>query len=152
MNIGVFKLGWIEQRDLNFRDSTREKDRQLSTEPYWRSIADTRVRQQIVVLVSLSIADIELSTGICSGRQQMAQSVDREPTESLSQLSLPLELSTTRVFWAYPNWFLNLFLIRFQKFLFHFLRGFSAYILRGVVSYFITLRATWRVNLRGDLY
>ena len=31
MKIGVFKLNWIEQRNLDFGDSTRKKDRQLST-------------------------------------------------------------------------------------------------------------------------
>jgi len=31
MKIEVFKLNWIKQRELDFRDSTRENDRELST-------------------------------------------------------------------------------------------------------------------------
>ena len=45
MKIIVLKLNWIEHRDLYFGDSTREKDRQLSTGALWRSTADKLVCQ-----------------------------------------------------------------------------------------------------------
>ena len=45
MKIGIFKLNWIEQRNLNFGNRTRDKDMQLSTGVWWRSTVDTLIRQ-----------------------------------------------------------------------------------------------------------
>ena len=69
MKIRVFKLKWIQKRDLNFGDNTWEKDRQLLTSVWWQSTTDTWVRQQKFVFVSLSTVDMELSTGVCSDPQ-----------------------------------------------------------------------------------
>ena len=45
MKIRFFKLNWIEQRNLDFGDSTRVNDMQLSTGVWWHSTADTWIRQ-----------------------------------------------------------------------------------------------------------
>jgi len=70
-----------------------------------------------LVVVSLSTADMELSTSVCTAVNKLARSIDKKTNRKLGQLNLStglLELSATIVFWMNLNSVLILFLIRFQ--------------------------------------
>ena len=70
------------------------------------------------MVVSLSIADMELSTGIFIVVDRLDQSVNKRTNRKFGQLSLStdlLELSIAMMFWTNLNIFLSSFLIRFQS-------------------------------------
>ena len=85
MNIGVFQtqLNRVERFE-----HWRENETFAAQVSHCRQ-APGGCRQQILEnsnrelqFMSLSTADIEVSTCLCSGREQLAQSIDRGPTKS----------------------------------------------------------------------